>query len=328
MEFGLQLHGLELSRLHDVAQTAEALGFTFLTLPDHYRYEGPERSLDPRQINFDPMLEAAVMVQATKQARVGHLVLCNLFRHPLETARAIATLDHMSGGRMVLGIGSGWTASEFEMTGIPYPPIGPRLAQLEESLQCIRSLWTKETTTFDGAYYHLKDAILGPKPLQQPGPPILLGGGGKGLLRIAAKHADIVNVIVETGKAGYIALENVAKLTDEAFRERVAFLHDAARAAGRDPKAIRISNVTFNLMLTDTPAQSLERAQLLASMLQNTPEGIMRSPSALIGTPDEMIAEIERRRRDWGVSQVIFSFQDESVLKRLGETVVAALKDK
>ena len=326
MEFGLQLNGLELPRLHDVAQAAEGLGFSFLTLPDHYVYEGPERASDPSVLNFDPMLAAAVMVQATKTARIGHLVLCNLFRHPLETARAISTLDHLSGGRMVLGIGSGWTATEFEMTGIPFPPITPRLAQLDESLQCIRSLWKEERTNFAGKYYQLKDAIQCPKPVQQPAPPILLGGGGKGLLRIAAKHADIVNVIVETGKAGYIALDNVAKLTDEAFRERVAFLHDSARAAGRDPGSIRISNVAFNLALTDTPEQSQERAQMLGSLFQNTPEGIMRSPSSLIGTPDELIAEIQRRQREWGVSQVIFSFQGEKVMRRLGETVVRTLQ--
>ena len=285
MEFGLQLNGLELPRLHDVAQAAEALGFSFLTLPDHYVFEGPERATDPKVLNFDPMLAAAVMAQATKTARIGHLVLCNLFRHPLETARAISSLDHLSGGRMVLGIGSGWTATEFEMTGIPFPPITPRLAQLEEALQCIRSLWTQETTSFDGAYYHLRDAIQWPKPVQHPMPPILLGGGGKGLLRIAAKHADIVNVIVETGKAGYIALGNVAKLTDEAFRERVAFLHESARAVGRDPKSIRISNVAFNLALTNSPQESRERAEMLAGLFQNTPEGIMQSPTSLIGTP-------------------------------------------
>ena len=326
MEFGLQLNGLELPRLHDVAQAAEALGFSFLTLPDHYVFEGPERATDPKVLNFDPMLAAAVMAQATKTARIGHLVLCNLFRHPLETARAISSLDHLSGGRMVLGIGSGWTATEFEMTGIPFPPITPRLAQLEEALQCIRSLWTQETTSFDGAYYHLRDAIQWPKPVQQPMPPILLGGGGKGLLRIAAKHADIVNVIVETGKAGYIALGNVAKLTDEAFRERVAFLHESARAVGRDPKSIRISNVAFNLALTNSPQESRERAEMLAGLFQNTPEGIMQSPTSLIGTPDELIAEIQRRQQVWGVSQIVVSFQGETVMRRLGETVLPAFK--
>ena len=328
MEFGLQVNGLEPARLRDVAQTAEGLGFRFLTLPDHYLYEGPERSVDPHLLNHDPLLAAAVLVEATKTARVGHLVLCNLFRHPLMTARAITTLDHLSGGRMVLGIGAGWTATEFEMTGIPFPDVGTRLRMLDEALQCIRLLWREERTTFDGDFYRLKDAIHWPKPVQQPHPPILLGGGGKGLLRVAAKHADVVNLANDTGGAGYIALADVAKVTDERFRARTRFLHDCAREAGRDPAAIRLSNVTFNTMLTDSPAQTRERAEMLAPMFRTTPDGMLHSPNALIGTPEEISTEVERRRLEWGVSQVIFSFPGEAALRRLGETVVRWLRDQ
>ena len=86
------------------------------------------------------------------------------------------------------------------MTGIPFPPITERLRMLDEALTFIKSLWTKEQTTFDGEFYHFKDAILWPKPIQKPCPPIIVGGGGKGLLRVAAKHADILNIIPDAGK--------------------------------------------------------------------------------------------------------------------------------
>ncbi len=163
--------------------------------------------------------------------------------------------------------------------------------------------------------------------MQRPHPPILLGGGGKGLLRVAAKHADVVNLGVDTGGVGYIAMGEVAKVTDERFRSRAGFLRDCARAAGRDPAAIRLSNVAFNTMLTDSSAQTQERAAMLAPVFRTTPEGVLRSPNALVGTTDEIAAEIRRRAREWGVSQVIFSFPGEPALRRLGETVVPALRD-
>src|SRR5262249_9572586 len=149
------------------------------------------RQFDPHHLSYDPMVMVAVIAEATKRIRVGHLVLCNLFRHPVITAQSLNALDRLTNGRTFAGLGTGWTEREFKMTGIPFPDIGTRLRMLDEALTVIRSLWTKEETTFAGEFYQLKDAILWPKPVQRPHPPILLGGGGKGLLRIAAKHADV-----------------------------------------------------------------------------------------------------------------------------------------
>lgn len=322
MEFGLQVNALELPRLRDVAQQAEALGIGFLALPDHYLYEGPERQHDASMLVWDPMLAAAVLASATTRARIGHLVLCNLFRHPIETARALTTLDHLSGGRVVAGIGAGWTEREFQMTGIPFPDIGTRLRMLDEALGVIRSLWTAEATTHQGQFYRLEHAIVHPKPVQRPHPPVLLGGAGKGLLRIAARHADIVNVISETGRTGYIALDQVAKFTDDRFRARVAFVRAEARAAGRDPAAITISNVCFTAMLTDSPAETQERATMFSGLFGGSIAATLRAPTMLIGTPEEMVAEIRRRRAEWGIEQLVIAFAGEAMLRRFGEEVV------
>jgi alkanesulfonate monooxygenase SsuD/methylene tetrahydromethanopterin reductase-like flavin-dependent oxidoreductase (luciferase family) len=180
------------------------------------------------------------------------LVLCNPFRHPVITAQSLVTLDHVSNGRSLVGIGAGWTETEFRMTGIPFPPIAERLAMLDESLICMQSLWANERTDFAGKYYQLREAILWPKPIQQPHPPILLGGGGNGLLRLAAKHADYLNIISPLGKLGRMSVDGLRRMNDEVFRERVEFVRTEAKRIGRDPKAIKISNVMLLFMLVDT----------------------------------------------------------------------------
>jgi probable F420-dependent oxidoreductase len=323
MEYGLQLANLDFSQLRDRAQAAEAQGYTVITVPDHIVMEGPEKSYDPRTLCYDPMISVAVIAEATKKVQVAHLVLCNLFRHPVITAQSLASLDQLSGGRLVAGLGTGWTEREFKMTGMPYPDITTRIRMLDEALTCMRSLWSKEETTFTGEFYQLDACILFPKTVQQPAPPILLGGGGKGLLRVAAKHADVVNIIADAGKPGYIKLENVARLTDDAFTSKVKFLRDEAAKLGRDGRKIRISDMIFTTMLTDSPAATRATVEGMAPMFNTTPEGMLRSPMSLIGTPEECIAELKRRARDWDVSQVLFGGGiDSHTQQRLADEVL------
>src|SRR5580658_8537689 len=214
MEFGIQLGGLEPAQYKAQAQAAEALGYDLIVFADHLVNEGPDRQLDVKSKAWDHIAMAAIVMDATKKIRIGHLVLCNLFRHPAITAQSLVTLDHLSGGRLVAGLGTGWTETEFRMTGIPFPPIRERLEMLDESLACITSLWSNEQTTFEGKYCHLRDAILWPKPLQKPHPPIIIGGSGNGLLRIAARYADYINIIPDAGKPRKFSVENVSRMTN------------------------------------------------------------------------------------------------------------------
>jgi len=229
MEFGIQLANIEPPQFRASAQLMESLGFDLVCFPDHIVLEGPERQYDPHGLAYDMIVIAAAVMEATKKIQVGHLVLCNLFRHPVITAQSLTTLDHISGGRLLAGLGSGWTETEFEMTGIPFPPITERLRMLDEALTVIRSLWANERTTFNGEFYKLKDAILWPKPVQKPHPPIIVGGGGKGLLRIAAKHADYLNLIPGAGKKGHISLDSVKRFDDEVYSEKVKFVREEAK---------------------------------------------------------------------------------------------------
>ncbi|HLI81794.1 MAG TPA: LLM class flavin-dependent oxidoreductase, partial [Candidatus Binataceae bacterium] len=182
LEFGFQFANMEPARMRDLAQAAEALDYDYIVFPDHLVNEGPERQGDPHALVWDMMSMAAAVATWTKKIRVGHLVLCNLFRHPAITAQSLMTLDHLSNGRLLAGLGTGWTETEFRMSGIPFPPISERLRMLDEALTCIKSLWANELSNFAGEFYHLKNATLWPKPIQKPRPPIIVGGGGKGLL--------------------------------------------------------------------------------------------------------------------------------------------------
>jgi probable F420-dependent oxidoreductase len=325
MEFGIQLGGLEPAQYRAQAQTAEALGYDLIVFADHLVNEGPNRQLDVKSKAWDHIAMAAIVMEATKKVRVGHLVLCNLFRHPAITAQSLTTLDHISGGRLLAGFGSGWTETEFKMTGIQFPPITERLRMLDESIACILSLWKNERTTFDGEFYHFKDAIQWPKPIQQPHPPIILGGGGKGLLRIAAKYADYINVVPEAGKRGHISLEAVKRTNDKAFREKIAFVRDEAKKLGRKPEAVKVSNFVFAMILSESREATRKTAEMMAPMFQQTADELLVSPMILIGTPEECIVELKRRAKDWGTQQTIFTGdigQNETSMRDLYEKVL------
>ncbi len=328
LEFGFQLANMEPSRIRDLAQAAEALDYDYIVFPDHIVLEGPERQQDPHALAWDMVSVAAWLAGATKKIRIGHMVLCNLFRHPAITAQSLTTIDHLSNGRLLAGLGSGWTQTEFEMTGIPFPPIAERLRMLDEALTVIKSLWTKEQTNFNGEFYHLKDAILWPKPLQKPCPPIIVGGGGKGLLRVAAKHADFVNIIPDAGKRGHVSIDQVKRFTDAAYREKIGFIREEAKRNGRDPDTIRISSFLFAFNLTDSQAAARQMAEAMAPMFQTSPDEVLVSPMVLIGTPEDCVKELKRRVQNWGVTQFMFSAFgaiDEKMMRRLKDEVIAHL---
>ena len=322
MQFAIQLGNLDWQRLKDVAQAAEQLGFHAIMMPDHIIHEGPERQANLEFFSYEAMVKAAVLVEATKTVEIGHLVLCNLFRHPVITAQALMSLDTLSGGRTFIGLGTGWTEREFRMTGIPFPDITTRLRMLDEALTIIRSLFTQETTTFAGEFYQLQDAVLHPKPIRKPYPPILLGGGGKGLLRLAAKHADLVNIISETGRPAFISIAEISKLTEAAYHAKIRFVREEAERLGRDPDAIGISNAIFTVIIADSEADARSASESMAAFFRLPAEVVGQTPLALIGTPEQCVTELRRRIKAWQLSQITFSFTDEGTMKRLAREVL------
>jgi probable F420-dependent oxidoreductase len=289
--------------------------------PDHFVNEGPS-GYDPHALSHDAILLAAAAAQATRTIRIGHVVLCNLFRHPAVTAQALMSLDHLSGGRLIAGLGAGWTETEFRMTGIGFPEIGTRLRMLDESLTCIRSLWTQERTTFEGEFYRFEDAILWPKPLQRPHPPIIIGGSGRGALRLMAKHADVANIAVDTGKPAKLTLDGMGKINDAAFRDRANFVRAEAARLGRDPSAITISNAVFSVTLADSPAAAEASAREIGRTFGIPSHEAPRSALFLIGTPQQCVEELNRRAAEWGVGQFLFAAGSAETTRRLANEVL------
>jgi len=212
--------GLSYRGLLDMALAAEAGGFESLVRSDHWL---SVRGDWTRGAN-DAWTTLAGLARDTTRLRLGTMVSPVTFRQPVALAKIVATADEMSGGRVELGLGAGWSEPEHERFGIPFSPLLERFELLEEQLQILIGLWTRPTLTFEGHHYRLRDAVCEPKPLQRPHPPIAVGGWGKPrLIRLAAAYADELNL---------------DSPTPEACRTVFAHLDDACRSIGREPESI------------------------------------------------------------------------------------------
>ncbi len=186
----------------EICQSCDELGYHGFYPSDHLMQIQQGRG--PSSERLEGLTVMAAMSGHTKRLRLGMLVVNNNFRHPVITAKMVNTIDHASGGRAELGIGSGNIKHEFDVHGIPWPPFKERIERLDEGLSVIRALWTEEPATFEGKYYQVREAPMMPKPVQKPYPPIILGGRGESSMRLAAKHATDYNQIapLEDAKAG------------------------------------------------------------------------------------------------------------------------------
>lgn len=217
----------------DLARHVETSGWDGLWYADHFM---PNQE-DTNQPWNEAWTTLAGLAAAVPRLRIGPLVTGNTYRHPAVLAKMAATVDHISGGRLVLGLGAGWQANEHQAYGIPFSTVGGRLRRLEEACQVIRSLFREEWTDFQGRYYQLEKAPLVPKPVQTPLPLLIGGGGEKVTLRIAARYADEWNV-----------WGDVATLT-----HKMSVLDGHCADVGRDPKEIQRSAVAL-LFLSDDDA--------------------------------------------------------------------------
>jgi F420-dependent oxidoreductase-like protein len=213
-----------------IARHAEASGWDGLWYADHFMPDGDVTSA-PWPEAWTSLAGLAVSVP---RIRLGTLVTGNTYRHPAVLAKMAATVDHLSAGRVVLGLGSGWQENEHRQYGIPYFDTGERLARLDEACQVIKSLYTETKSDFDGKYYQLKEASLEPKPVQKPLPLLIGGGGEKVTLRIAARWADEWNVWGDPG----------------VLRHKMSVLDAHCENVGRDASAIQRSAVAL-LFLSD-----------------------------------------------------------------------------
>src|SRR5438105_4958231 len=214
-----------IENLREVWRIADEAGFDHLWGFDHFAAIGgpPERPI------YDGWSMLAAMAEATKRVRIGLLVTGVTYRHPGVLAKMATTVDHLSGGRLEFGLGSAWAENEHTMLDIPFHTVAGRIRRMEEAIQVCKLLWTEERADFEGRYFHLREAIHEPKPVQKPHPPIWIGGSGEQLtLRVVAKHADAWN---PSGGGGD---------PDEAARLS-GILDERCAEVGRNPDQIRRS---------------------------------------------------------------------------------------
>jgi F420-dependent oxidoreductase-like protein len=254
------------------AQEYDRLGFGSVWLNDHlYGIPGPQLPI------FEAWTTLAAVAGITQRVELGVLVSPVGFRNPALLAKMAATVDHISNGRVILGLGAGWFEMEFTGYGYPFPPLRERLAQLEEAVTLIKRLWCEPQATFRGRHFRAEAAFCEPKPIRQPHPPILIGGGGeKVLLRLAAKHADIWNnLAVHQAELG----------------AKVAKLREHCRAVGRDPRSITVSQQCL-VVIAESEAElapKIERArQIYGGHLGGG------GPLSIEGTPDQCAEKIAK----------------------------------
>jgi len=202
-----------------------------------------------------PCLEAWTLLSAlaaqTKRVRVGVLVTGNTYRHPALLAKMAVTVDHVSDGRLILGLGAGWHEQEHRMYGFPFPTTGDRARQLREAVQVFKRLFTQEKSTFSGDYYHLKDALFAPKAVQKPYPPLLIGGTGpKVILPLAARQANIWHFYGEGGAEG--------------AQQACAAFDAVCRKVGRDPNEVEKATSLYPSQLAGPQKEVVAQLRALA----------------------------------------------------------------
>ncbi|HVL23756.1 MAG TPA: LLM class flavin-dependent oxidoreductase [Thermomicrobiales bacterium] len=198
----------------------EALGFNSLWLTDHLT-----RTAKPDDPYFEAWTLLSALAVVTKRPRLGVLVSSNTFRHPSVLAKQAVTLDHISGGRLELGIGAGWFELEHEMFGLEFPPTGELVDRYAEALDLLDRYLRNDITSFEGAFYTLREAPNRPAPVQQPRPPLVLGAHGPRMIRLAARYADTWN----------------SRGTPQEMRERNELMDEACAKEGRDPREVKRS---------------------------------------------------------------------------------------
>lgn len=285
--FGVQLTGAPDGRAWaDTARKLESLGYATATMPDHFTGQ------------FAPMNALQAVLDATTTLRAGALVFDNDYKHPAILAKELATMDVLSDGRVEIGLGAGWMVSDYEQLGIPYDRPGVRIDRFVEGLAVIRGAMGPTPFDFAGEHYTISGYDGFPKPVQAPCPPILIGGGGRRVLTIAAREADIVGVN-GTLDAGVIGPEAIATMTKAAVDEKVAIVHEQAGDRLGD---IEMNIRAFFVEVTDDRGAALASVSNWISVEQ---EQIDTSPFALIGSSAKIVEDLLARREEYGFSYVI-----------------------
>ncbi len=264
---------------------AEELGYTSVFMPDHF-----SEQLAP--------LPALVSVAENSNLRIGTLVLDNDYKHPVVLAKEAATIDLLSEGRLELGIGAGWMRTDYEQSGMPYDPPAVRVDRFEEGLAVLKGAFADGPFSYEGSHYRISNYDGHPKPVQKPHPKLLIGAGGKRMLSIAAREADIVGINPNLAPG-----EVNADVGKDGTAERAdAKLRWVREAAGSRFDEIEFNTLIYVAIVTDDREAA---AANFAPMFGISTEEALDVPNALVGNVDQMCEDLEARRERWALSYYV-----------------------
>lgn len=272
------------------ARDAEARGFSTITVPDHFRPG-----------DLAPLVAMAVMAEATSSIEVGSNVFGNDYRHPVVLAKELATLDLLSEGRLQVGMGAGWLRADYDLWGIPIDPPATRVARLAESLAVLKGLWAGEAFFFRGEHYCV-DAPAGvARAFRRPHPPVLVGAGGRRMLELAAREADIIGITFNQRVGEFDAARIMADAgnSDDGIHDRKI---EWIRAAAGD----RYESLELAVFALVTVTEDREAALATAAAAQGvSTEWLAEAPQFSFGTVEEIADDLERKRERYGVSYIM-----------------------
>jgi probable F420-dependent oxidoreductase len=279
----------------DVARKVEDLGFSTLFVADHYLGPGPAS----REARWPPQHLAPIAAMATAAAvtvtlRVGCRVFCVDYHLPTALAKEAATLDLLSDGRLELGLGAGWSEPEYAAMGVAFDPAPRRIAKLAEVVALVKAHWAGDELDLHGEFVNVGGYAGLPAPVQKPHPPIMIGGGRKRVLSLAAREADIVSI----ANVPFEAVNEAGLTPGEEAERRVGYVRDAA---GDRLGQLDIESSPFFTAVTDDPTEAAGR---VAATLGVPPEGLLDHPNVLIGSVGEIVDRLEARRRALDVNYV------------------------
>jgi probable F420-dependent oxidoreductase len=295
------------AELVEHARRAEALGYDALVIPDHLTQQ------------LAPVPALAAVAAATTRLRIGTFVLNNDLRHPAVVAQELATLDVVSDGRLEVGLGAGWNRVEYERAGIPFDPIGQRVSRMEEAIAVLKGLFADGPFTFEGRHYRITEMEGWPKPVQKPHPPFMIGGGGRRVLSIAGRAAQIVSLAPRLPTP---EKPDVRGCLAEGTAEKVGWVRAAADGRAGDVELSTYSPLEPITITADRRAKAREVADRLRARLgvEVTEDELLDSPHVFFGTVDELVEKCLDMRERFGISNVMVGRQIEEfgpVVERL-----------
>lgn len=280
---------------------AEALGYDGVSISDHFNAQ------------FGPLAAMSAAAMVTERVRLGFNVLAADFRHPVALAKELATIDVLSSGRLIAGLGAGWMTADYTTAGLTMDPAGVRIDRLVEYVAVLRGLWADGEYSYAGRHYAIERLDGMPKPAQRPGPPVLIGGGARRMLRTAGALADVVG-IAHDNRAGVVGAQAWGSGTVAALRDKLGWIAEGARDRPAPP---RVSVRVLGVAVTREAARAY--AELEASTGLRASE-LAESPHVLVGTVDQIVATLDARRRDFGLCEYVFS---QSALDDMGPVMRA-----